>query len=165
MNTQEVVAHWADQTKTRARASNLSFEGRTLTSYYTDIAMLHDTSKGKVVLITHRDHSVTTRKHIGMIPWNLKKFRVPSIIGAHHVNLDHFKGKLAELVRSLEARRLKNTILHDRLVMDELKKQVEDYCETFDLDVPNEFQDIGLYLVDRLSERMKIKLVEARLAA
>jgi hypothetical protein len=109
-NTNEMVAHlWANQSKPSARSGNGNFwfEGATIYSYRTPIAVLIKDDAGEVkgVLRTSRTYSVTTTgKHEHAISAALREglpeIRVPYLTSqsadAHQVNIAHLEKDITD---------------------------------------------------------------------
>jgi hypothetical protein len=167
MNNEDVVGHWVRQSKPRAKGHNVSFEGDKLYSYWTLIARRFETPKGVCLLVTNRRYGPTTDKQIRYIGWDHPRFNVPDldVLWGHQKNLAFFKTELITLKVSLEARRMSSARLSDRRQIDDLKDKVRRYCDQFDLELPEEFEDVSAYLAENLSAKTLVKLVQDRLAA
>lgn len=146
-----MVAHlWAHQSQPHARngSNSFSFDGPVIYSYSTPIAMIHETRRGRVVLVTSERYSTTTssqhmpevrRAYRGVIA---KTFSVPHV-AAHGVieqtaNVAH----LVEEYKALAGRILRAHYLYTDTrdaITESLTSAatiVSNYCDTFKLGAP-----------------------------
>lgn len=100
---------WAQQTQSNGRTKNMFFQGDRIYSYGTHYlaARIHDTPKGKIVLINEGNYSKSTARHLSHIrsAVNSRIFRVPNPeLMADQNNIDFYKNEIETVIsRSLKS--------------------------------------------------------------
>jgi len=135
-----MCAHvWAQQSQDHGRGNSMSFTGDTLSSYQTPIARIvkRRRGKGRVMLLTSADYSVTTQQHKSRA-WRAfegEMFRVPSLGvtgGRHYEVLGQFprerepnhRANMAYLVSEYKAECVR--LKRKRVLWSSLMESLED---------------------------------------
>lgn len=133
----QALAHmWAHQARESARASNLYFEGASIYSYgsHFEIARIVDSKRGKVVLFTTRDYSMSTSRHktfAGAACHHMTRFYVENPGAGHKSHLKEYRERINALAqRAATARKKKPELLNG---LTTLVMSANQYAETFGL--------------------------------
>ena len=136
MTGRELAHMWAHQARESARASNLYFEGRSIYSYgsHFEIARIVDSKRGKVVLFTTRDYSISTSRHktfAGAACHHMTRFHVEDPGAGHKAHLKEYRERINALARRAATSRKRKPELLGSLAT--LVEQSNQYAETFGL--------------------------------
>lgn len=135
----EIPHKWAHQTQEHARGSNLFFDGPTIYSYgrHFPIATVYDNKRGKLVLFTSADYSMTTAKHkvyvLRAIPREWRTIVCPHVgPNQHHPdNLAYFERVIAKAAERAKRRTRECYVQADASDAADAHKSMADYMIFF----------------------------------